>query len=116
MSANKKVMVTGEKISEEGVSKEVVLISIERRFDGVVMRIMKPDGKDVIEPILLPFSDAKKLGRILISTSDAGRIQMELILRKIAEMEYEIRKMSNQIKELVEEKKRIEKQEQSKQS
>jgi len=112
MSTSKKVVITGEKVSEEGASKEVVIISVERRFDGVVMKIMKPDEKDVLFQILLPFSYARRLGRILISASDAGAIQMDLILRKIAEMEYEIRKLSNQFKKYIEEK--SEKQEQSK--
>jgi len=100
MSASKKIVVTGKKLdSNNKTYNEVVLFLIERTLDGVVMKIMKPDRSEPVEVILLPFSDSVRLGKLLISEAHAGIVQMELLLRKLADIEYEIRRMDNKYME-----------------
>lgn len=74
--------------------------SVERTHDGVLIRIIGADEKDVIDPILLPFTEAMKLGRILIANAKSGITQTELFVRKFAEIEHEIRKFDTRLREL----------------
>ena len=88
------------------INVEERAISVERTIDGVKLRITTPNGNNVLE-ILLPFTDAYKLGRILISESRTGMTQMELLVRKIAELEHAIHRLEDKVREMQKELKNI---------
>jgi hypothetical protein len=87
-------MVKGKAESEER------RFTIERTLDGIIIKIVDSRGRDAIEPILLPFTEAMKLGRILIANAKAGITQTELLVRKFAEIEHELRKLDDRVREL----------------
>jgi len=70
------------------VSEEISIL-VERTLDGVLLRIVKPGNGDIYT-LLLPFDTANKIGRLLIAHSTAGRIEYEMLLKKLTEMEQEI--------------------------
>ena len=73
--------------------------SVERNLDGVMLRILDSSGKEILS-ILLPFQEAEKLGRLLITNARAGTLQTELIVRKLAELEHEVLKLENRLREI----------------
>lgn len=76
-------------------------ISVERTVDGVKLIVSSPSSPEKKElEIVLPFTDAYKLGRILISESRAGMTQMELLIRKMSELEHSIHKLEEKVREL----------------
>lgn len=76
-----------------------IRIKIERSDDGVVLRIVDERGGDVVEPIVLPFTEAEKLGRRLIYEGKTGATQTSLLTKKLADLEHHIyliaQKLSN---------------------
>lgn len=73
--------------------------SVERNLSGVLLRITDGTGKEIMS-ILLPFQEAEKLGRLLISNAKTGMLQTELLVKKMAELEQEIRKLENKLRDL----------------
>lgn len=87
-----------KKGSVEGEERRFI---VERTMDGIIVRIMDSEGRDVIDPILLSFHEAMKLGRLLLSYARAGITQTDLLVRRLAELEHEIRRLDNQVRELL---------------
>lgn len=87
-----------KKGSVEGEERKFI---VERSMDGIVVRIIDSEGRDVVDPILLSFHEAMKLGRLLLSYAKAGITQTDLLVRRLAELEYEIRRLDDQIRELL---------------
>jgi len=86
-------------LSKGRVALEERVISVERTLDGVKLKLQSPGSNEVIE-VLLPFTDADRLGRALITESRTGMVQMELLIRKIADIEHKIHSLEAKVKEL----------------
>jgi len=86
-------------LSREKALLKETRISVERSLDGVKLKLQPPGSNEAIE-ILLPFEDANRLGRVLVAESRTGMVQMELLVRKIADMEHRIRSLEARLREL----------------
>ena len=65
--------------------------------EGVMLTIVGGNGEQVL---LLPFADAEKLGRQLIIYGRTGLIQHELLMKKLAQLEYEINRVKEKISDV----------------
>lgn len=75
-----------------------VSISVRRDVDGVKFIISLPDRNDI--ELTLPLTEARKLGKLLISYSDASIIQLDLLLRKLSEIERTIANIEERVRNL----------------
>lgn len=76
-------------------------ITVRRELDKVKLVVSAPNlcKSDVVELELSP-EDARKLGRALISSSESSAIQMEHLLRRLAEVERLLYTLSERVKNL----------------
>jgi len=75
-----------------------VSVSVRRDADGVKLTISLPDGKSV--ELSLPFEEARKLGKLLLSHADSGILQVDLFLRKLSDIERSVARLDERVREL----------------
>lgn len=75
-----------------------VSVSVRRDVDGVKLTISLPDGKSV--ELSLPFEEARKLGKLLLSHADSGILQVDLFLRKLSDIERSVARLDERVREL----------------
>lgn len=60
-------------------------ISVKRDVDRLRLVITLPDKGDI--ELTLSLTDARKLGRLLLTYSDTNAVQLDLLLRKLSDIE-----------------------------
>lgn len=75
-----------------------VSVTVRRDADGVKLTISLPDGKSV--ELSLPFEEARKLGKLLLSHADSGILQVDLFLRKLSDIERSVARLDERVREL----------------
>lgn len=75
-----------------------VSINVKRDVDGVKLMISLPDGKSF--EFSLPFEEARKLGKLLLSHADTGILQIDLFLRKLSDIERSVAKLDDRVRAL----------------
>lgn len=83
---------------KESVELEDADVTIERTIDGIKLVILFRDGENI--ELHLSFQEAAKLGKMLLSESRAGITQMDLLIKKLSDIEHSIHKMEEKMKEL----------------
>lgn len=73
-------------------------ISIKRDIDRIRLIITLPDKGDI--ELTLTLTDARKLGRLLMTYSETNAVQMDLLLRKLSDMEKTISSIEERVRSL----------------
>lgn len=73
-------------------------ISIKRDIDRIRLIITLPDKGDI--ELTLTLTDARKLGRLLLTYSETNAVQMDLLLRKLSDMEKTISSIEERVRSL----------------
>lgn len=74
-------------------------IEVVRTSEGVELRILEGD-RAVTEPVILPPSEASKLGKILIMEARAFSLERVALAQKIASIESEVVRLSKAVSQL----------------